>query len=795
MGLINKAAKWLVRKGIDSMGGGFQGLPAYWFARAIEGGGQESLSEPYKNSTWVQRAIKKVAGPVSSIQVAFLDCRGGEASGLKAMANGKAPMARGKKVKVWTRKGMVKRSESDFVELPDVASWLEQPAKGLAWSDFVEASIGWLKLKGECFWLLSDEMMAPFPEARAGRATGAGNKGFAQIIVARTDRMRHVVEGGELVGWVFTDGGGKVHHLTPDQVIQVKFWNPYDNGRGLAEYDAAAMASEGDWLAGKFSRNLMANNGDTGPYIVAKNGVPADPQREQIIADLKAKRSAQLRGDFRPIFMTGDISVEDPQVKSVDGNFIAQRLENRHEIAAAFGVPMSMFDVKNDFSLGSQSAYYQLILDTCIPTGAKLCDALENLVERLTGQRYEIGLLWDEHPVLQAVRRERFDAMEKLANRGMPIKDASDYLSLDLPRFEGDDIGYLPMSLTPMTEAMEPTPAPATNPLLSEVGGSAPGNVKDGKDGKNERPPYYDPQQEDDANPVQAMIKALRERKGSQAGAGRKAMARAKRQRIWEGHMKRRAATVKMFEGKINRVLIEFRAKALRQLASHGGTKALDGAAEAPTTVQKSVIDFVFNAQAFGEQLKLVLNPVMTMALQTAADQVRQDELGIDAWKFPPQKAGEYVLSRDQAIMKCGQTVRDQINTALNEGYENRETMEELSDRVRAEFNQLSKGQAKRVAMTETGMAFNFSRHESMTAAGVEYKTWLCSGGPNIRPEHQEAEDRYAEGGESGPIAMDEPFEVGGELLMYPGDDDGSAGNVINCQCVQLAVVQPPEDE
>jgi hypothetical protein len=32
-------------------------------------------------------------------------------------------------------------------------------------------------------------------------------------------------------------------------------------------------------------------------------------------------------------------------------------------------------------------------------------------------------------------------------------------------------------------------------------------------------------------------------------------------------------------------------------------------------------------------------------------------------------------------------------------------------------------------------------------------------------------------------VGLDEPFIVGGEQLMYPGDPAGSPGNICNCLC------------
>ena len=60
---------------------------------------------------------------------------------------------------------------------------------------------------------------------------------------------------------------------------------------------------------------------------------------------------------------------------------------------------------------------------------------------------------------------------------------------------------------------------------------------------------------------------------------------------------------------------------------------------------------------------------------------------------------------------------------------------------------------------------------------------------------HIEAESAYGPDGDPGPIPLDEPFVVAGEELMYPGDQDGSPENIINCHCIQIAVVNTQPDE
>jgi len=367
--------------------------------------GGEHLYHPYKQSAWVQRAIKKISGPISAVDLEFeLDGEAYREAGLEAF-------------------------------------WAEPAIDGsgpISRADFIEASVGWLKLEGEFFWIMDDSWLLPFP--RDGKRS--------PLIIARPDHMRHVVKEGYVTGWDFVTGDGQHQALLPEQVIHCKMWNPYDRYRGCPEMQAAKDAAESDMMAGKFNRNIMANNGDQGVFIVARNGLPSDAQRQMIIDQLREKRELAQRGQFRAVFLAGDVDVQDPRVRVPDQAFINIRSQNRHEVFMAMGVPPSMADVRASYSIGSASDWFMLITETCIPTGQRICQAISRALRRQTGLTLTASFDWDEHPVMQAVRRERVDTAQKYFQMGAPMSVLNEYLSLGLPPFPGWEKGYVPSKMT-----------------------------------------------------------------------------------------------------------------------------------------------------------------------------------------------------------------------------------------------------------------------------------------------------------------------------------------------------------
>jgi hypothetical protein len=101
---------------------------------------------------------------------------------------------------------------------------------------------------------------------------------------------------------------------------------------------------------------------------------------------------------------------------------------------------------------------------------------------------------------------------------------------------------------------------------------------------------------------------------------------------------------------------------------------------------------------------------------------------------------------------------------------------------IRSRFTDMSKIRAERIARTEIVSASNLGSIEAARSTGLNLqKNWLSTRDGRTRTLQTGEFDHLSVDGQ--PADLNGFFNVSGEDLMYPGDINGSPGNVINCRC------------
>lgn len=131
----------------------------------------------------------------------------------------------------------------------------------------------------------------------------------------------------------------------------------------------------------------------------------------------------------------------------------------------------------------------------------------------------------------------------------------------------------------------------------------------------------------------------------------------------------------------------------------------------------------------------------------------------------------------------------DFIRLFLTNGINEGKTIQELAKELQLFINKRNfyRYQALRIARTETTAAANYAATVSAGISGVVTdKIWISSQDARTRRPPKSPYNHFVMNGVK--VGKDEPFNVSGQELMFPGDPKGAAGNVINCRCSSAIV-------
>lgn len=131
-----------------------------------------------------------------------------------------------------------------------------------------------------------------------------------------------------------------------------------------------------------------------------------------------------------------------------------------------------------------------------------------------------------------------------------------------------------------------------------------------------------------------------------------------------------------------------------------------------------------------------------------------------------------------QAYMKSRfvtDTTHEIVKRVIDKGVEQGLSEKEIAKDIKESFfSEISEHRARTIARTEVHNAASWGMQNGAEESGLNLvREWVAVMDERTREDHAEADGQKR--------GMDEPFDVGGESVDYPGD--GSVENSINCRC------------
>jgi HK97 family phage portal protein len=677
----------------------------------------------------------------------------------------------------------------------------------LPWSQFVTETIGNYALYRDVFWIFSDD-----PKKK--------------IIVVPGNRMRALtVDGtvnGDLQAWEFRDYNGQLIIKSLDEVWHWKNFNPYSRHKGLGPATAAEQNINYTYAAELLNASALANGAELGVGLSVPGNL--SPDQVNLLREQFESRQVGPCKARKPFVVTGGAKIENAASSMADLEVAKLTEMSDKKICSTLEVPPGIAGLITEAQYSHGPAMRDFIFNTIIPLTTLFADQITSGIlnrfssTKLLGGGFDAidksnakffsgyknlplatnknfrsartraiafqskAFAWfdaTQHPVVMEATQESSEKVLKLATY-IPVNDivaANDlpYQPTEAGKFVWKNMGDVPADYI-LAAGLEGL----TGPALPE--GTTPGE-----------------------EPAKAVIPA---QAGIHKDEIRDTSDEQRRLGIWRnwtnswsGLEKQYASGLRIFfidqqkqlVKKLHQVMAEVKSPALSKVegASDEIRATSDLSSIAKATEDEIIARVVFDLKIEDDKIRVINQTFFQKASELGIRQVFNEVAGlsgdklnaaVEAAKRSTWLRGK-LLTSSQKITGINRTTQNMVASQLKQGLEAGETVADLAARLKKILPGTPQ-RAQSIARTSTAGAVGSGRHEGMKDAKVDKKGWLSSHDLEVRDAHKTADEKYAKG-----IDVNLPFIVDDEQLMFPGDPSGSAGNIINCRCVEIALM------
>ena len=599
--------------------------------------------------------------------------------------------------------------------------------------ELIEYTQMWVDLAGEAFWVVN-----------------RGGRGWPEEIwPVPPNRMRVVAsKGAYLTGYVYEFEGERVP-LAVDRVIHFRLPNPYNMYRGLGPVQAMAVDLDSESYAAQWNKNFFLNSARP-DGVLQIEGTVTDEEYQRLRSEWSQHHQGVGQA-HRVAILEGGMSYKQIQLSQQEMSFIEQRKLNRDAILGVYGMPLSVLGISETVNrANAESGEYVFARWVLRPRLQRIKHKLNETLVPMFGSGLRLGYA---DPTPENREESRLAAESGLRTGYMTVNEARGRMDLD-PLADGNIfLWWL---------AVMPTPVASLG--SGRVSGQPPGGdgpSADGEEGEGKEAPTPGPSPKGRGEEAPGVVRGLGEAAKERLGG------------LWLRRLPGR-------EGRFKRVMLGYWERQAVAMLEALGEEA-PPAPQRGEKVGEKVLEG-FDWALWLRELVAVLGPVVRATVEEGAEGAIEDYgLGIAFDVDNPRVQLWMGQHLDKSTLIVEETTREDIRGILAEAEAEGASIDEMTRRIKGYYDNIDY-RAERVARTETVSASNHGAFESYHQAGVREKEWWAALDERTRERHLAAHGEV--------VPIEAPFVATGEEMMYPGDDAGSAGNVINCQCTVLPVVE-----
>lgn len=577
-------------------------------------------------------------------------------------------------------------------------------------------------------WSISYDLSGEFP---IYLDRPAPNRPPTQMWPLRNDWLKVKGDARNLVtGYAYGVQQGGVPRFIdfePWEIILHKRYNPMDMRRGQSPLRAAAYAVDTDHFAANHVRNFLYNRAMPAVGLSTDKELK-EPQIKELVNSWRAKFQGPNKAGGVVVLHSG-LKAESLASSFADLQLVDMRIFTRDEILAIYKMPRTIIGITDDVNRANAEATdYVYGSRVILPRYERMAGILQEFMLPMWPgtDGMEIGF---DSPVPE----DKLFTLQYHTAAVDKWETANEIrIANRKPELEGADDLLRPIGLIPMDQV---------------------------------------------ATPPEAVVPADGA-KGVEKGVHKKGLNDATKSVYAKQYNALFNRETKRWKVGVRKIFKQLRKDTMARLEKLPEAKLAQG-------VRTKVFDELLPDKAkLAASFEIFGKEAMNSTISAAAKEVLQ-LLGADA-RFSNEN-GRVLHFINNHSKKFADGVADHtmnmFKVQLANSIDSGESIPELQERLGRMFDGMEDYRTERIARTETLGATNFSTYEVYNQNGVEQKEWLSTEDDRTRDDHK------AENIEVKVVGVDQPFYVGGEYLMYPGDPTASPSNVVNCRCTMVPVI------